>query len=94
MSSSSLERLVTHDFRLNILCCLADGAELTAPQLGGRIGKPETAVSYHVKLLESGDLVESVDDGEGNAALYTATLAKHPEWVANAVRDHQQTGGR
>ncbi len=89
MSCSPLERLVKHDFRLDLLCCLVDGP-LVIPQLSARLDKPVTAVAYHVKLLETRNVVEQTGDGEGDHALYAATLDKHPEWVAEAVRDHRK----
>jgi DNA-binding transcriptional ArsR family regulator len=85
--ASSLERLVTHDARLGILGCL-DGDRLTIPQVSGRVGKAERAVGYHLRLLAGRDVVEKM--GDGDDALYAATLDKHPVWVAEAVREHRR----
>lgn len=87
MSCSPLEQLVKHDFRLDLLCCLVDGL-LATPQLSARLDKPVTAVAYHVKLLETRDVVVQTGDGKGDDALYVATLDKHPVWVAEAVKEH------
>jgi len=78
-----------HNFRLDILCCV-EGEPMTATQVSARLGRPTTATAYHLKLLESQELVERVGDEKGEDALYTATLDKHPEWVAEAVRGHRQ----
>jgi Helix-turn-helix domain len=91
MSCSPLERLVKHDFRLDLLSCLVDGP-LAVPALSARVGRPEAAVAYHVRLLESRDVVEQMGEGDdgGDDALFAATLDKHPAWVAEAVRTHRK----
>lgn len=88
MSNSPLCRVVMHNFRLDILCCLGDKA-MTTTQVGARLGKATTAVSYHLKLLESLEVVERIGDDEGNDVPYRATLDKHPEWVSEAVESHR-----
>lgn len=88
VKSSSLESLVRHDFRLDILCCLVQES-LTATQICARTGKPQTAVVFHIKLLGMGGLVSK--QGDGVDALYTATLGDHPTWVAEAVIEHSQS---
>ena len=45
-----------------------------------------------MKLLESFNLVGKEGDVESGQALYVARLNNHPEWVAEAVRDHRRVG--
>ena len=92
MSHSPMCRLVMHNFRLDILCCL-EGEPMTTTQVSARVGKPTTAVSYHLRLLESQQLVERAGGDKDDDVLYTATLDKHPEWVTEAIRHHQQKAG-
>jgi DNA-binding transcriptional ArsR family regulator len=91
MSSSSICRLVMHNFRLDILSCV-EREPMTPTQVSARIGRPTTAVSYHLKLLESQELVDRIGAEESEDVLYVATLDSHPEWVAKAVRGHRQAG--
>jgi DNA-binding transcriptional ArsR family regulator len=93
VSWSPLERVVMHDGRLNVLCCLLDGTHLSVRQLAARTGAPPRAVSYWITLLHSVDLVERqavLEDGE---PLYEATLDDHPEWVREAVCRHRSEPG-
>jgi hypothetical protein len=83
------ERVVKHDVRLDILCCLVDGKSLTAMQLSARIGKPLREVAYHVKLLDSHDLVTRTGAQFGEHPLYAATLDGHDEWVREAIEEHR-----
>lgn len=87
--SSPLEDLMRHPFRLDLLACLVHGEQLTTMQLAGRIGKPRSAVDFHLRLLEGFDLVVKNDDGLDIS--YVATLDRHPRWVRDAVLDHKRT---
>lgn len=77
MSFSPLERLVTHDVRLDILCCL-DGEPLTIPQVSARIDKDEKRVAHHMKTLGSFELVGQEGEAENGQPLYTAHLEGRP----------------
>jgi DNA-binding transcriptional ArsR family regulator len=88
VSGSPLERLINHDFRLDILCCLAD-EPLPVMALSARLNKPVTAVAYHLKLLEDREVVQRVGDREDDDALYVATLDETP-WIAEAIADHTE----
>jgi hypothetical protein len=90
--SGSLDGLIHHDFRLDLLCCLVDGP-LPIPALSARVGKPEAAVTYHLRLLEGREVVGSVGDEGDEDAVYAATLDKHPVWVAEAVKAHRAKDG-
>ncbi len=81
---------MNHEVRLDILCCLVDGASLTAAQLSGRIGRSLTEVGYHIKLLYSHDLVARTGEKLGEEPLYAATLDEHDEWVWQAVEEHRR----
>jgi DNA-binding transcriptional ArsR family regulator len=83
------ERIVKHDLRLDILCCLVDGEPLTVGQLSARTGKSRTEVSYHLKLLNSHDLVGATGKMSAHEPLYAATLDEHDEWVRKAVMSHR-----
>lgn len=83
------ERVVRHDLRLDILCCLVGGEPLTATQLSGRIGKALTEVVYHVIMLDSYGLIEARAGAYGGAPSYAATLDGHPAWVRRAVEEHR-----
>jgi len=89
VNSPHLETIVKHDGRLNLLCCLLDGAPLSVPQIAARIGESSQAVSYWVNLLDSFNLVEKRDSLGDGRPVYTATLDDHPEWVREAVRQHR-----
>jgi DNA-binding transcriptional ArsR family regulator len=88
--SAPLEPLVKNDMRLDLLSCLVDGESLTIQQLSARTGKEDRHVCHHMKLLESFGLVEQNGNVEGGQTLYVARLSAHPEWVAEAVRDHRR----
>lgn len=90
--SAPLEPIVKHDVRLDILCCLADGEPLTVSQVSARIGRNEKYVSHHMKLLESFSLARREESVGGGQVSYVARLDEHPEWVAEAVRDHRRVG--
>jgi DNA-binding transcriptional ArsR family regulator len=90
VSPSALEGIVKHDGRLDVLCCILDGGPLAVPQLSARTGRSREAVSHHVRLLESFDLVEKVGDLDGGEPLYAATLDKHPDWVREAIEGHRR----
>jgi DNA-binding transcriptional ArsR family regulator len=83
------ERVVKHDVRLDILCCLVDGQSLTTAQLSARIGKSIREVGYHVRLLDSCDLVARTDTTVGEQPLYDVTLDEHEDWVREAVEEHR-----
>jgi hypothetical protein len=87
--SPSLEAIVRHDGRLDLLCCLVDGEPLTVPQLSVRTGKSQEIVGYWVKLLNSFDLVKKTGD-VGGELLYEATLDGHPNWVREAIDKHRR----
>ncbi len=89
VSSSSLEAIVTHDGRLDVLCCILDGGPLAVPQLSARTGRSVKAVGHYVKLLDSFDLVEKVGGLDGGVPLYAASLDEHPDWVREAVDEHR-----
>lgn len=88
MGFSPLERIVTHDFRLDILCCL-DGVALTISQVSAKIGKKEKHVAHHVKLLDSFELVGQEGEAEGGQPLYAARIKEHPTWVVRAVNEYR-----
>lgn len=90
--SAPLEPIVKHDVRLDILCYLADGESLTVQRLSAKTGRNERYVSHHIKLLESFRLASKEGSVEGGQALYVACFDDHPEWVAEAVRDHRRVG--
>jgi DNA-binding transcriptional regulator GbsR (MarR family) len=85
----SLESLMRHDGRVDLLACLVDGEPLAAPQLSAETGQSMTAVRHHLKLLGAFDLVE--EKGVfGEEPRYTATLDDHPEWVREAVEERRR----
>lgn len=88
MSSLSLERRISHGFRLDILCCLVDGT-LSLTALSNRLEKPLTTVAYHLRVLEDRDVVEKIDGMEDEDPVYAARLDRHPPWVAEAVANHK-----
>lgn len=88
MKFSPLERIVRHDFRLDILCCL-DGEALTIPQLSARIGKNEKHVAHHMKMLDSFELVGQAGETEAEQKLYSARIREHPTWVVRAINEHR-----
>jgi len=90
VSSSTLEAIVKHDARLDLLCCLVDGESLTVPQLSARTGRSLKAVSHNIKLLESIDLVEKAGEPGGREPRYGASLDGHPDWVRETVEEHRQ----
>lgn len=87
--SSPPERIVKHDVRLDILCCLVDGESLTVAQLSARVGGSLAEMSYHVRLLDSHGLIGKTGEMGGEEPLYAATLDEHDEWVRKAVADHR-----
>jgi DNA-binding transcriptional ArsR family regulator len=87
VSRSPLERLLNHDLRLDLLCCLLDGP-LPLAGLSARLGKPVASGGYHLKTLDDHGVVEAIECVEGDDVLYAATLDGHPPWVAEAVADH------
>ena len=90
MTSSSLEAIVKHDGRLDVLCCILDGGPLAIPQLSARTRSSRKAVGHWIKLLDQFDLVERVGDPGGGEPLYAATLDEHPDWVREAVEKHRR----
>jgi DNA-binding transcriptional ArsR family regulator len=88
--SSSLEAIVKHGGRLDVLCCLIDAEPQAVTQLSAKIGKPRAAVSYWVKLLEAFGLVEKAGDLGDGKPLYAARLDGHPDWVREAVEEHRR----
>jgi DNA-binding transcriptional ArsR family regulator len=89
MNPSALERVVKHDGRLNVLCCLLDEGPLSVTQIAARIGETPQAVRYWLTLLHSFGVVEQEGTLDAVAPLYTAALADQPEWVRTAVREHR-----
>jgi len=85
---SPLEGIVTHDFRLDILCCL-DGEALTIPHVSAMLGKDERHVAHHMKMLDSFELVGQEGEVEEGQPLYVARLKEHPTWVVRAINDHR-----
>jgi DNA-binding transcriptional ArsR family regulator len=90
LSSSSLDAIVKHDGRLDLLGCLIDGESLTVSQLSARVGQSLTEAAYHVKLLGLHGLVEKTDDPNDRKPLYMATLDGHPDWVREAIEAHRR----
>jgi hypothetical protein len=85
---SPLERIVTHNFRLDILCCL-DGEPLTISKVSARIDKNERHVAHHMKMLDSFDLVGQEGETEAGQPLYVARIKEHPTWVMRAINKHR-----
>jgi len=85
-----LQAIVRHDGRLDVLCCLVDGAPLALPQLTAMTGMPTAAVSHYVDLLCSFGLVAKVAGPDGGDSLYTTTLDEHPDWVRAAIEKHRR----
>lgn len=81
-----LEAIVKHEFRLDILICLIAEGPMDVGRLAARIGKPESAIKYHVERLLECDVVER-DDVTG-VTRYTPTLSHHPDWVLEQVMKH------
>jgi hypothetical protein len=90
VSRAALEAVVNHEGRLDLLCCLLDGAPLSARQLSARIGRGLSVVGHWVKLLEAFDLIGQVGDRGDAEALYAATLDEQPDWVREAVENHRR----
>jgi DNA-binding transcriptional ArsR family regulator len=88
--SSPRERIVTNKVRLDLLCCLVDDPPSTVTQLSARVGRSLTAVAYHVKLLETHDLVRKTGETDNEEPLYAATLDEHDEWLWEAVEAHRR----
>lgn len=89
MNSSRLERVVKHDGRLNVLCCLLDEGALSPTEIAVRIGETLQAVRYWVGLLESFGLVEKRGELVDGEPQYAACLDEQPDWVRAAVRQHR-----
>jgi len=90
VSPSSLEAIVRHEGRLDVLCCILDGGPLAAVQVGARIGKPNRVVRHWLELLAAFSLVDTLGALDGGDPLYIATLDDHPTWVREAVIDHRR----
>jgi DNA-binding transcriptional ArsR family regulator len=90
VSSSSLESIVKHDGRLDVLVCLLDDGPLAVPQLTARIGESSQAVRYWLRLLDSFGLVERLADLDDGEPLYALTLDAHPDWVREAIEEHRR----
>jgi DNA-binding transcriptional ArsR family regulator len=90
VSSSSLEAIMRHDGRLDVLCCLLDDEALTVPQLSARTGRSMAVVAHHLRLLDSFELVEKADEPDRVDPMYAATLDGHPDWVQEAVEEHRR----
>ena len=84
------DRIIENEFRLDILCCLLDSLPLTVAQLSARVSKSLTAVSYHVKLLETHDLVRQAGQADNEEPLYVATVDEHDAWTRVAVETHRR----
>jgi len=89
MDSSHLERVVKHDGRLSVLCCLLDEGALSPTEIAVRIGETLQAVRYWVGLMESFDLVEQRGELVDGEPQYAASIDEQPEWVRGAVRQHR-----
>jgi regulatory ArsR family protein len=89
IEEAPLKAILRHDGRLDVLCCLIDGAPLAVPQLSAMTGMPTSAVSHYVNLLCSFDLVAKVGCVDGEEPLYSATLDGHPDWVRAAIEGHR-----
>jgi regulatory ArsR family protein len=86
-----LKAIVRHDGRLDLLCCLVDGASLAVAQMSAMTGMPANAVSHYLDLLRSFDLVAEVSgsDDDDDEPLYAATLEGQPDWVREAIEEHR-----
>jgi DNA-binding transcriptional ArsR family regulator len=90
VNPSPLEAILNHEGRLDLLCCLLDCEPLAVPQLSARVGRSLSEVGYHIRLLESHDLVEQTGGLDEGNPLYAATVDRHPEWVREAVEAHHR----
>jgi Bacterial regulatory protein, arsR family len=90
IEEAPLKAIVRHEGRLDVLCCLVDGAPLAVPQLSAMTGMPESAVSHYVDLLCSFGLAAKVGRADGVEPLYTTTLDGHPDWVRAAIEGHRR----
>jgi DNA-binding transcriptional ArsR family regulator len=89
MDSSRLERIVKHDGRLNVLCCLLDEGALSPTEIAIRIGETLQAVRYWLGLLESFGLVEKRGELVDGEPQHAASLDEQLDWVRAAVRQHR-----
>ncbi|HEU4943894.1 MAG TPA: ArsR family transcriptional regulator [Solirubrobacterales bacterium] len=85
-----MKAIVRHDGRLDVLCCLVDGAPLAVPQLSAMTGMPASAVSHYIDLLRSFDLVTEVGSVDVEESLYSTTLEGQPDWVRMAIETHRR----
>lgn len=89
MNSASLEQLLKHDGRLNLLYTLSTYGPLSARELAIRIGESEPAVRYWLRLLVSVDLVDAQADSDEAELVYVLTLDGQPEWVRATLTGHR-----
>jgi hypothetical protein len=90
IEKGSLQAIVRHDGRLDVLCCLVDGAPLAVPQLSAMTGMPTGAVAHYVDLLCAFGLVAKVAVTDSGDPLYTTTLDGHPDWIRVAIEEHRR----
>jgi hypothetical protein len=88
MDPAPLEKIVRHDGRMNVLRCLWDGEPSSVPEIAHRIGETPQRVRYWIGLLDAFQLLERKGGFVNGEPTYVVTLDNHPEWVREAVRDH------
>lgn len=88
----SLEAVVRHHGRLDVMCCLLDGAPLDGGQVAARTGRPRAAVDYFLAVLDEVGLVCKLGDLSGSEPLYCLSVDDHPTWVREAIEAHRAGG--
>lgn len=88
MDSAHLEKIVRHDGRMKVLRCLSYTEPLSVPEIAHRIGETPQRVRYWIGLLDAFQLIERQDGFANGEPTYLVTLDTQPEWVREAVRDH------
>lgn len=84
-----VERVLRHEGRLDVLCCLLDSGPLGAEQVSARTRKPRRAVDQCLQVLEQFELIVAVGGVSGANPLYALNLDRHPEWVRETIEDHR-----
>lgn len=88
MGPAHLEKIVRHGGRMKVLRCLSDTEPLSVPEIAHRIGETPQHVRYWIGLLDAFQLIERQNGFANGEPTYLVTLGNHPEWVREAVRDH------
>lgn len=81
MRRSPLEKVLEHNGRLDVLCCLLEDGPLVMSQVIARTGESFKAVRYWLRGLESFGLVEKLADPAGGEPLHSATPDEQPDWM-------------